>query len=261
MALDRACVPPASFPVQGSTCLHLCLVLSSVMCVTVETRPILLEDHLCALRLSRVDPVFRWIFGKPNLLQTIRLFHLRSGMWSFHPFSVCWLPLHWILLPFVISILLSHWFSDDRFLMRPSFPILPDPQSEYLLSRTFLKTVVPVFWLWTFVALWIVLWATHGLSFRASVPWVSLPGPTDVPWCPGWHHGKAPTLFFVVVGVWSCRCLLCTSTWFHCIALVRVSCLTTTLDSRSLECENTYRAPENPFWFNSLGPKNRIRIM
>ena len=42
-----------------------------------------------------------------------------------------------------------------------------------------------------------------------GVPWVSLPGPTDV-----------------VVGVWS--------------ALVRVSSLITILDSRSLECENTY---------------------
>ena len=28
-----------------------------------ETRPTLLEDHLCALRLSRVDPVLNWIFG------------------------------------------------------------------------------------------------------------------------------------------------------------------------------------------------------
>ena len=38
-----------------------------------------------------------------------------------------------------------------------------------------------------------------------GVPWVSLLGPTEV----GWHQGKAPTLF-VVAGLWSCRCLLCT---------------------------------------------------
>ena len=44
-----------------------------------------------------------------------------------------------------------------------------------------LKVVVPVFWLCTFVALWIVLWATHGLSSRASVHVGVLAGTTDVP--------------------------------------------------------------------------------
>ena len=37
------------------------------------------------------------------------------------------------------------------------------------LPCTLLKTVVSVFWLCTFVALWIVLWVTHGLPLRASV--------------------------------------------------------------------------------------------
>ena len=37
--------------------------------LTVETRPILPGDHLYALRLVRVDPVLRWIFGYPDLLQ------------------------------------------------------------------------------------------------------------------------------------------------------------------------------------------------
>ena len=47
---------------------------------------------------------------------------------------------------------------------------------------TLLKTVVSVFWLCTFVALWIALWTTHGLPLSdIGVPWVSLPGPTDVP--------------------------------------------------------------------------------
>ena len=31
--------------------------------------------------------------------------------------------------------LLLHWFFEDKFLMRPNFPIVPDPQSEYLLSK------------------------------------------------------------------------------------------------------------------------------
>ena len=34
-------------------------------CTSLQTRPILLGDHLSALRLSRVDPVLRWIFGIP----------------------------------------------------------------------------------------------------------------------------------------------------------------------------------------------------
>ena len=36
-----------------------------------ETRPNFLEDHNWALRLSPVDPTFRWIFGFHDLLQTI----------------------------------------------------------------------------------------------------------------------------------------------------------------------------------------------
>ena len=31
----------------------------------IETRPIFLEDHLCALRLFRVDPGLRRVIGKP----------------------------------------------------------------------------------------------------------------------------------------------------------------------------------------------------
>ena len=47
--------------------------------LTVETRPTLLADHLCALRLSRINPVLRWILGLHDLFQTIWLFHLRSA--------------------------------------------------------------------------------------------------------------------------------------------------------------------------------------
>ena len=37
-------------------------------CLMVETRPTLLEDHPCALRLVQEDPGLRWIFGKPDHL-------------------------------------------------------------------------------------------------------------------------------------------------------------------------------------------------
>ena len=56
-----------------------------------------------------------------------------------------------------------------------------------------------------FVALWTVLWATHGLPSRASVyrgcPW------RDPPMCLDAKGGiKAKRQPFVVVGVWSCQC-------------------------------------------------------
>ena len=77
-----------------------------------------------------------------------------------------------------------------------------------------------------------------------GVPWVSLPGPTDVPCCTKWHQNKAPTFFlwllecgFVDV---SCARFQTCSTWLHWIALVRVLCPTTTLDSWSSESEHTY---------------------
>ena len=41
----------------------------------------------------------------------------------------------WILLPSVVSILLPHWFSEDKFLIRPSFPIPWYPQSWCLFSK------------------------------------------------------------------------------------------------------------------------------
>ena len=52
---------------------------------------------------------------------------------------------------------------------------------------------------------------------------------------------RQPFLWLLECGLvdvcwWSKTC----STWLHPSALVRVSCLPTTLDSRSLECENTY---------------------
>ena len=38
-------------------------------CLTVETRPIFLEERRCALRLVQDDPELRWIFEKPDLSQ------------------------------------------------------------------------------------------------------------------------------------------------------------------------------------------------
>ena len=37
---------------------------------------------------------------------------------------------------FVWSVLLSRWFFEDKFLMRPTFRNLPNPQPEYLLSKS-----------------------------------------------------------------------------------------------------------------------------
>ena len=59
---------------------------------------------------------------------------------------------------------------------------------------------MPVFWLCTFAALWIVFWATQGLPSRASV-YRGSPC-RDPPMCLDaqvWHQGKAPTL----CGCWS----------------------------------------------------------
>ena len=79
------------------------------------------------------------------------------------------------------------------------------------LPCTLLETVVPVFWLCTFVALWIVLWATQGLPSRASV-FRGCPC-RDPPVCLDAQGGiKARRQPFVVVGVWSCQCLVVVQT-------------------------------------------------
>ena len=107
-------------------------------------------------------------------------------------------------------------------------------------------------WLCPFVAQWIVLWATHGLPFRASLH-CGCPC-CDPPVCPDTHVGiTAERQPFVVVGVWSCQCLVRTlPNKFNVISpfpssrvtalllyVFRVPCLTTSLDAWSLECANT----------------------
>ena len=63
-----------------------------------------------------------WVLGIRALFLTILLNNLLLGIW--------------IHLSFVIQILLSHWFFEDKFLMRPTFPPnLLNPLSEYLLSK------------------------------------------------------------------------------------------------------------------------------
>ena len=56
-----------------------------------------------------------------------------------------------------------------------------------------------------------------------------------MPCCPRWHQCRAPTLY----GCWSCWSCQCDFTTLLLYAF-RVPCLTTILDSLSLECENTY---------------------
>ena len=60
-----------------------CLPLA---CLMVETRPTLLQEHRCALRLVQVSPELMWIFGKTDLFQTTWLFHLPPGIWNLHHF-------------------------------------------------------------------------------------------------------------------------------------------------------------------------------
>ena len=62
-----------------------------------------------------------WVLGIRSLFWTIFLYHLQLGIWT---------P-----LPFVRSILLSHWFFEDKFLMRQNFPILQYLLSQCLLSK------------------------------------------------------------------------------------------------------------------------------
>ena len=83
------------------------------------------------------------------------------------------------------------------------------PVPEFSGTVCFLKdSGACLFWLCTFVARWIVLWATHGLPSRASV-YRGCPC-RDPPMCLDAQCGvKAERQPFVVVGVWSCRCLLC----------------------------------------------------
>ena len=91
--------------------------------------------RFCRLRLSRstlkfsteifapygLVPALEWVHGIRSLFLTILLFHLLLGIW--------------IHLLFVLSINLSRRFFEGKFLMHPSFPNLPSPQWECLLSK------------------------------------------------------------------------------------------------------------------------------
>ena len=62
-----------------------------------------------------------WVLGIRSLSLTILLFHLWMGRRLHHLFD-------WSLLPL-------HWFSDDKYLMHPTFPSLPRLLSKYHLSK------------------------------------------------------------------------------------------------------------------------------
>ena len=72
-----------------------------------------------------------------------------------------------------------------------------------------LKTVVPVF-LVVCVCRTVnrVMGHPRPSLVGISVPWVLLPRQTDVPWCPGWHRGKAPT------HLWLLECGLVNVLWW-----------------------------------------------
>ena len=89
--------------------------------LSVETLPIRIEILHWNLPSIRHCLALECVLGSLTLFLTIFLYHLLQGIW--------------ILLPFLISMLLSHWFFEDKFLMHPTFPSLPDLLSEYLLSK------------------------------------------------------------------------------------------------------------------------------
>ena len=108
-----------------------------------------------------------------------------------------------------------------------------------------LKTVVPVFFvLCTFVALWIVLWATDGLPSRNVGVLAGTHRCALMPWM---ASRQSANLFRLL------ECGLVSVSWWSSkqaqrgfIALLlyafRFPCLTTILDSRSLKCENTCKS-------------------
>ena len=85
-----------------------------------KTRLILLEDYLVLLH-GLGCPGLKRMFSVPDLLQKVWLFHLRLGIWDFHPSWSLTLPLHWSFFPGVQ--------------MRPSPPVLHCLGQIWFLSR------------------------------------------------------------------------------------------------------------------------------
>ena len=87
----------------------------------------------CRLKLSRFTLKVCWD------LHSLR-FPPWSGFSEFvvSPWQFCCTICYWefeFITFFVLSILLSRWFFEDKFLMHPTFPNLLNPQSEDLLSK------------------------------------------------------------------------------------------------------------------------------
>ena len=90
--------------------------LRHLVFLQVENSSLSPWDSPLTFSLFTVDSSLRvGVLGIRSLFLIILLYHLLLGIW--------------IHLLFVISILLSRWFFEDEFLMRPTFPIIPNPQS------------------------------------------------------------------------------------------------------------------------------------
>ena len=186
-----------------------------------KTQKILLEGFLVLL-LGLVLPDLRRMFSEPDLLQIVWPFHCERNIDFFSPplgvntsFALSLLarisdasifPIPQCLRP---KCLLSRFLSriihnQGIFLVRLSCRtdaaatgLWQKYQSELLVCKcvtNVLRRRVSVCVLLAACSRLWWFWATHGLPLRASVYRGYWPGPTDVPWCPGWHQGKAPTL-------------------------------------------------------------------
>ena len=89
--------------------------------LSVEDLPVRLEVLHWDLRSLQVVPASEWVLGIRGLFLTILLCHLQMGTCIHHLF--------------VWSVFLSRWFFEDKFPMRPSFPILECLQPDFLFSK------------------------------------------------------------------------------------------------------------------------------
>ena len=89
--------------------------------LSVGDFPVRLEFLHWDLHSPQVIPALEWVLRIPSLFLKILPCHLHLGIWFF--------------LPFAVLILLPRWFFEDKFPMRPPFPILQSLRLEYILSN------------------------------------------------------------------------------------------------------------------------------
>ena len=92
-----------------------------LLILSVETLPVRLESSTEIFAPYRLFPPWS---GFSEFVVSSWQFCCSICYWEYDVFSL-----------FVIPVLLSRWFFEDEFLMRPKCPILPDPQSVYLLFK------------------------------------------------------------------------------------------------------------------------------